>query len=88
MNVFGADDQRDNDHAFGFLCPLFSDQEAVNKRWDGHPDQAGGFNEQFIYTPISAIYDFIGNEFNRFNKRAFAGEAKLADTFSDFYMLL
>ncbi len=30
VNVFGADDQHHDNHAFRFLCPLFNHQKAVN----------------------------------------------------------
>lgn len=88
MNVFRADDQYDDHHAFGFLCPFFSDQETINKRWDGDPNHARSIYEQLICFLISAICDGLRNEFNCFDERELAGEKKPTYAVSDFYTLL
>jgi hypothetical protein len=87
MNVLGLNDQDDDNHAFGLLCPLFHHQKAINKRRDRHPDEACPIDEQLRYALITAVRDRTIDKVHDLDKRTFAAGTKLADPFDDCEML-
>jgi len=87
MNVFGVGDQNHGNHAFGFLCPLFDHEKAINKRWDVDPDQTCPIDEQLPHVLITAVRNRTINKLHRLNKRTFPAGTELADPLDDFQML-
>jgi hypothetical protein len=59
-------------------CPFFDHQEAVDKRWDRHSDEARRDDEQFIDALIPAAGDSLCDEGDCFHERTLAAGPKFS----------
>jgi hypothetical protein len=69
MDVFGANDEADDHHALGRLCPLLDHEESIDERWDRDASEAGRIEQQLGHALVAAMRDRAFHEIHPFDER-------------------